>query len=133
MKPKLKFCNGCEQQRIIFKNKMVNGVRHQLCINCAKKDHKQLKVTTAQIKKRSNKKVTEDKLYTVLRNKYLKEHPNCEINTAKCTTLGTEIHHTAYRSGDNYLDTNTWLTACRACHDWCHSNPKQARELGFLK
>lgn len=112
---------------------MIDGIRHQLCVNCAKKHHKHLKVTTKQIKKRSNKKVMEDKIYTVLRNKYLKEKPNCEINTANCTTIGTEIHHTAYRTGDNYLDTDTWLTACRACHDWCHSNPKEARKLGYLK
>tara|TARA_R110002167_G_scaffold7497_2_gene35581 strand:+ start:2361 stop:2762 length:402 start_codon:yes stop_codon:yes gene_type:complete len=133
MKTKLKFCNGCEQQKVIFKNKMIDGVRHQLCANCAKQYHKQLKVTTKQIKKRSDKKVMQDRLYTVLRNKFMLQHPNCQINTAHCTTVGTEIHHTAYRTGDNYLDTKTWLNACRSCHNWCHANPKEARELGLLK
>jgi hypothetical protein len=51
VKHKLKFCNGCEQQKVIFKNKMVDGVRHQLCANCARKDHKQLKVTNVAKKK----------------------------------------------------------------------------------
>ena len=84
---KLKTCNGCGNERPIFKNKMVDGERFRLCQSCARKEHVQLKPTTKQIKKRSDKKVMEDRIYTVLHNKYLTNNPNCEINTANCTTV----------------------------------------------
>ena len=132
IKRKLKICNGCGNERPIFKNKMVDDMRMQLCADCARKEHVQLKPTTKQIKKRSDKKVMEDRLYTILRKKYMDEHPNCEINTASCTTVGTEIHHTHYRTGENYLDITTWKTSCRACHNWVHQNPIEARELKLL-
>jgi hypothetical protein len=47
----------------------------------------------------------------------------------------SEIHH-SYSGKDRdkyYLDTTTWYAVERCCHDWCHANPKEARELGYLK
>jgi hypothetical protein len=129
---KLKQCDGCKKYVPIYKNQTVDGIRYKLCKYCATTSAVKLKPSTHQIKKRSDKKKTDDALYTILNRKYLKDHERCEINTASCTSVATEVHHTAYRTGTNYLDTNTWKASCRACHQWVHSNPKEARDLGFL-
>jgi hypothetical protein len=44
-----------------------------------------------------------------------------------------DIHHTAKRTGPNYLDTSTWLAVSREAHERIHANPSWAREMGFLK
>lgn len=68
-----------------------------------------------------------------MRKEYLTKHPMCEVKLpGVCKGQACDIHHTAYR-GINTLAQATWLAACRECHDWCHSNPKEARELGYLK
>ena len=67
-----------------------------------------------------------------MRKEYLTKHPMCEIKLPGCNGQACDIHHTAYR-GINTLAQATWLAACRECHEWCHANPKEARELGYLK
>lgn len=128
----LKQCNGCNKYLPIYKNETVDGIRYRLCKYCATAKTIKLKPNAHQIKKRSEKKKIEDRVYTILNKKYLKDHERCEINSASCTSVATEVHHTAYRTGTNYLDTDTWKASCRACHKWIHSNPKEARDLGFL-
>lgn len=129
---KLKECDGCKKLAPIFKNQTVNGVRYRLCQSCARKGHVGLKPNKTQIIKLSEKKVLEGRLYSIKHKQYMAVHERCEINTPGCTSVAVEIHHTAYRTGTNYLDTNTWKATCRACHQWVHANPKEARELGFL-
>lgn len=131
IKPKLKECNGCHQMKVIFKNKYEDGVKFQLCKDCVRTEYVKPTPTTKQIKKRSDKKVLEDKLYTIVRRKYMNENPNCQVNTALCTTVGIEIHHTAGR-GINTNNVDTFLTVCRECHNYIHANPKWARELKYL-
>jgi transposase len=129
---KLKQCDGCKKYTPIFKNQTVDGVRYKLCKSCATRESLTLRPSVSQIKKRSDAKRIEDQLYSIRNKTYLKQHERCEINTASCTSVATEVHHTAYRTGTNYLDTATWKASCRACHQWVHSHPKEARELGFL-
>lgn len=131
IKLKLKECNGCHQMKPIFKNKMVDGVKFQLCQSCARTEGVRITPTTKQIKKKSDKKVLEDRLYTIVRKKYMNENPNCQVNTPECTTVGIEIHHTAGR-GINTNNVDTFLTVCRVCHNYIHANPKWARELNYL-
>jgi hypothetical protein len=33
--------------------------------------------------------------------------------------------------GKYHLDTSTWLSVCRNCHDWIEKNPEEAKELGY--
>jgi hypothetical protein len=129
---KLKQCDGCKKYVTIYKNQTVDGIRYKLCKNCAMAKTIKLNPSKVQIKKRSDAKKLDDQLYAIRNRTYLKEHERCEINTASCTSIATEVHHTAYRTGTNYLDTTTWKASCRACHQWVHANPKEARELGFL-
>ncbi len=124
MKIKLKICEGCKQNKVIYKR--IEGKPY--CKYCAS-----LLTAPKKIKPRSKKKIEEDKEYSILRIDYLEKHPYCEINTIRCTHVATEIHHTNYRIGENYLDTTTWKSGCSTCHKWCHAHPKEARELGHFK
>lgn len=56
----------------------------------------------------------------------------CEAHLSNvCTQKATDVHHKAGRTGDNYLDESTWLAACRSCHMWIETHPKEAREMGL--
>lgn len=88
---------------------------------------------TYSIPKISDKRKIENTKYTVLRIEFLgkKENQICPITG----WIATEIHHT-YCGKDRakyYLDVSTWLAVSRDGHNWIHDNPKEARELGFLK
>jgi len=85
------------------------------------------------IPKVSAKRKIENLKYSALRIEFLgkKENRICPI-TKQPTT---EVHHT-YCGKDRakyYLDVSTWLAVSRKGHNWIHDNPKEARELGFLK
>lgn len=132
---KLKVCSGCQKETIIWKN--YEGSKYcKSCWSCHKsKENKPQKPKLApspSIKQKSDKQKAIDKAYTLMRKEYLTKHPMCEIKLpGVCKGQACDIHHTAYR-GINTLAQATWLAACRECHDWCHANPKEARELGFL-
>jgi len=130
---KQKECNGCQQQRHIFKNVTVDGMRLKLCKDCAYRQDLKAQPSKVQIKKVSEKKKQMDLIYTKLRKIQLEKFPLCQIQTDYCTSQSTEIHHAAGRLGDNYLKVNTWFAICRECHSWIHLNPKEARELEYLK
>lgn len=81
----------------------------------------------------SKKRSVEQLQYTVLRTEFLakKENQICPI-TKQATT---EIHHT-FSGKDRakyFLDTTTWIAVSRDGHNWIHDNPKEARELNYLK
>lgn len=85
------------------------------------------------IPKVSAKRMVDNLKYSALRIEFLgkKENRICPI-TKQPTT---EVHHT-YCGKDRakyYLDVSTWLAVSRKGHNWIHDNPKEARELGFLK
>lgn len=94
----------------------------------------------------SAKRQAASKVYAEKRSAFLAAHPKCEacrfitgscaINSQGVDMLANksrDVHHTAGRSGTNYLDHTTWLAVCRRCHDWIHNNPALAREFGLLK
>jgi hypothetical protein len=121
-------CNGCNLHKwIVIRSKY-------LCQSCndQRKGKSPISLKKSPIKKRSAKKEKEDREYTKLRKEFLELHPACQIRIHECTHKATEIHHTQYR-GIRYLDISTWVSACHNCHEWCHSNPQQARQLGYLK
>jgi len=85
------------------------------------------------INKVSKKQAVLNAKYTVLRIEYLGKPENkiCPITQQNAI----EIHHT-YSGKDRskyFLDTTTWIAVSRNGHNWIHSNPKEARELGYLK
>jgi tRNA(Ile2) C34 agmatinyltransferase TiaS len=70
------------------------------------------------------------KLYNQLKEVFLTENPKCKV----CTKANAvDVHHIAGRLGKDLTDVNNFLPVCRKCHDWIHSNGKEARALGFRK
>jgi hypothetical protein len=83
----------------------------------------------------SKKRAKANAIYAVERPKFLKLRVFCQIKRPECLGKATEVHHT-YDGADrkkHFLEQETWLAACRVCHDWVHSFPKAAKALGFLK
>jgi hypothetical protein len=102
---------------------------------CANKNKKPVATSKPiyKIPKVSQKRKIENLKYSVLRTEFLgkKENQICPITGKQAV----EVHHT-YCGKDRakyYLDVSTWLAVSRDGHNWIHSFPKEARELGFLK
>lgn len=130
---KVKICDECGKEKPIWKSSGTGGLKYcKECWSCHKSKTTEKPTKVSQpIAKKSEKQKAIDKAYTLMRKEYLTKHPMCEMKLPGCLGQATDIHHTEYR-GIKTLAQATWLAACRKCHDWCHSNPKEARELGFL-
>lgn len=85
------------------------------------------------IPKVSKKRQVQNLQYSVLRTEFLGKKENQVCPITKQQTI--EVHH-LYCGKDRakyYLDVSTWLAVSREGHNWIHDNPKEARELGYLK
>jgi len=89
-----------------------------------------------RVKPMSDTRRLQADIYSTRRQEFLRDHPICEAvipHTDICSMRSVDVHHKAGRIGKNFLDTSTWMAACRDCHDWIHQHPGQARALGLLK
>lgn len=135
MKTKLKICDNCFKDRIIWKQ----HCGRKLCQQCWNKikPGKTIQKSPTPIAKRSDKRVKQEVVYGILRKQFLKDHPTCMITISGICSgkPSNQVHH-RYSGKDRdkyFLDTTTWLSTEQSCHDWVHLHPVQARELGFLK
>ena len=80
------------------------------------------------IKKVSGKQAKKNKAYSVMRKTFMEHHPLCK----RCGAPATDLHHVFHRTGKAMLDTSTWMSLCRSCHDWVHTHPKEAISRGYL-
>jgi hypothetical protein len=133
MKIKLKLCGGCGLPKHIWKN--LNGMK--LCKGCAGKSItgvvRKPKPTAQRIPIRSSKRAKMELAYSILRKKYLDDHPMCHAHIdVRCTQKSEEIHHKAGRIEGLLNDSSLWLPTCRYCHMWIHKNEESAKELGFM-
>lgn len=56
----------------------------------------------------------------------------CEINVpGVCTRDAVEWSHRQRRQRGNDVVSNG-LAACRECHTWCHANPREAKDKGWM-
>ncbi len=54
--------------------------------------------------------------------------------TDRCYGRSTDIHEPLQRSaGGSILDVENTISVCRRCHDWIHSFPEYAVNLGLLR
>lgn len=83
------------------------------------------------IPKISDKQKKINVAYMALRKVFMQTNPICQFKG--CTALATDIHHMVGRSGENMLDSTTWMSICRVHHTWLHEHDKEARELGYIK
>jgi hypothetical protein len=78
----------------------------------------------------SKKREAASKEYTAKRSLFLQQRPACE----RCQRRPSrDVHHVEGRYNGAYLDASTWKAVCRACHDWIHQHPSDARASGWLK
>lgn len=130
MKSKLKHCDGCDKDKIIWKNHEGNKYC-QYCWSRIKYDNDppKPKPRTA-IKPKSKKQIALDAAYSVLRKAFMLEHPMCEAHMPGCQGHATDVHHIKGR-GKWLLIVLYWMAVCRTCHTWIETHPIEATELGF--
>jgi hypothetical protein len=136
MKTKLKTCDGCNQEKPIWKSSGTGGLKLcKNCWSCHKSGDTEQKPTNSAIPRVSAKRAKKDAEYSKLRQRYLTENPLCVIKVAGCANGATDVHHVFSGSDRDiyYLVQSTFLATCRSCHQWIHNNPEQARILGYLK
>lgn len=115
--------------------------RHRNMICVAKQKNKPQK-QRKPIPQFSKKRAVENAKYTAQRIVFMGKPDNqiCPING----TQTTDVHHVMKRIGfaDSWariqnipllLDERFWLAVSREGHNWIHDNPKEAKELGYLK
>lgn len=129
---KKKQCDGCGEQQIIWKND--GGKR--FCKRCWSAHSNTLKPKPTgkhkPIPPRSPKRIAQDLVYKAKRLKFLKEYPVCGANLSGiCTTVSTDVHHKAGRTGELFLNEEYWIALCRACHSWTELHPVEAKEMGL--
>ena len=79
----------------------------------------------------SDKKAEELAIYRKVRDKYLKEHPMCEVKD--CDKPSSHIHHMNGRNGATLYDDNYFMAVGICCHPKrIHENPAWARAMGYL-
>jgi hypothetical protein len=136
MKQKLKECDGCGKETVIWKNH--GGFKYcKYCWSCQNPKNKDniQKPTDYKIPQVSSKRKKKDAEYLKLRQRYLTDFSLCQIAVKDCSINATDVHHTYAGANRDafYLVQSTWLAVCRNCHDWVHAHPKESRALGYLK
>jgi len=124
---KKKKCNGCGQDKVIWKSQG----REKYCKDCwfSLKPVKPIQ-SRVKLKPVADKKQVEDSVYFQLRIEFLTTHPTCEARLPGCQCHATEVHHKKGR-GVFYLVVSTWLAVCWKCHQWITEHSKEAIELGL--
>jgi len=84
-----------------------------------------------KIKMFSNKRIEQNKAYSDVSKKYLKEHPVCEVALEICTINAIEIHHKVGRIGFRLTDKKKFVAVCRACHRYLEEHPNWAKENNY--
>ena len=130
LKAKKKLCVGCKSEQYIWKKQG----RDRYCKPCWFKHIATTKPVKFKkpkpIKKVSTKMSAQLTVYTQVRRVFMEKHPMCEAKLPGCNIHSTDVHHKKGR-GEHLLDTTTWLSVCRTCHNWIEEHPKDAIQLGY--
>jgi len=116
-------CWSCKHPRVIYKR--IDGKPY--CKPCAYKAEGKL----TRIKPIAKKRASELAEYKVVREKFLKQHPYCEIKKPGCTGNATDVHHMGGKWNKDLLDSSKFLAVCRNCHDIITEFSKEAIEEGY--
>lgn len=85
------------------------------------------------IKRVSNKRAKQLRLYNKQRKRILEDNNECKAKLPMCTNIATTIHHIAGRMGDRLNDEDNMIPLCMPCHEWVETHPKEAKQLGLSK
>ncbi|HLS52705.1 MAG TPA: HNH endonuclease signature motif containing protein [Tissierellaceae bacterium] len=132
MKQKLKTCSNCGNDfpRLWKAKTRDHGAMCKDCWN----GYKAGEVSIDKSKRKAPKRIKpiSDKMakklveYRKLRDKYLKENPNCEI----CGSSGVELHHKRPRAY-HLTNVDVFMSVCRKCHERIEREDKWARGNGY--
>lgn len=86
------------------------------------------KVSSGKIKSVSDKRLLALKEYRVVRDKYLKDNPICEVKG--CNSREVELHHKKPRAY-HLCDVSVFMSVCRACHLKIEASDSWARSKGY--
>jgi len=132
MEKKMKICNGCDEEKVIWKNHEGNKYC-QYCWQAIKFKKEGFKPKAQKpINPKSKKQQGLDVAYNLLRVPFMESHPMCEAHLPGCQGHSSDVHHVSQR-GSNYLVVATWIAVCRVCHTWIHEHPKESREMNLLE
>jgi hypothetical protein len=134
MTPKKKMCAGCDTEQYIWKRHLGDP----FCKSCwSTHESKNIKKPTVrkEIPRVSKKRKKQDAEYLKIRMDFLNENKMCQAKLPGCSSFATDVHHTKGGSdrAKHYLDVDSFMAVCRACHNRIHNSPAEARELGYLK
>jgi len=82
------------------------------------------------ISKVSKRRKELNDIYTVVKGKYLKEHPVCEICKSKPST---QVHHKKGRLGLLLTDIRHFLAVDTVCHQKAENSPLWSLKHGYSK
>jgi len=85
------------------------------------------------VKKFSEKRLEQNKVYQPISQEFRKNHPRCAIKSPDCTKHTQGVHHVEGRVGDDFLDKTKMLPSCNACNLYIETHSKWAKENGFKK
>jgi len=131
MLQKKKTCDRCSLERVIWKNHQ--GKKYcQPCWGAHSGKPKRIPTVGKKLAQRSKRRIAEQAIYSEKRKLFLETNPMCKTHLQGiCSHYSTDVHHTAGRIGELYLDETKWLALCRACHSYIELNPNFAREQGY--
>ena len=80
------------------------------------------------IKKTSKSRQADQRLYEIVRERYLNNNPICEV----CgTTHSDQIHHKKGKIGSLLYNERYFLAVCFPCHRHIEDNPEFAKREGY--
>jgi len=132
---KPKECSNCKKITVLWKS------NPKLCKDCStllksqgnisspkQRSPSLSKVSSGKIKSVSDKRLLALKEYRVVRDKYLKENPICEVEG--CNSRDVELHHKKPRAY-HLCDVSVFMSVCRTCHLRIEASDNWARSKGY--
>jgi len=78
----------------------------------------------------AKKRAEEYKIYRPRRDKYMSEHPICEVKG--CCNPSNDLHHKNGRTGVMLYNIKHFMAICRKDHTKIDEDPIWARENGYI-
>lgn len=102
-----------------------------MCQHCywKTKPKKPLQKATKPISHFSRKQLRNLREYRKIRDKFLKENPNCMF--PECESRATDLHQGAGRLGEKLTDVKYFKALCRHHHQIIEKSPEFAKSLGL--
>jgi len=81
------------------------------------------------IRKVSDKRAKELRVYERAKAEYFEEHSTCEF--PGCEVENVTLHHMVGRIGDRLTNKEYFKSLCWVHHQWVEENPEEAKAMGL--